>query len=94
MAYLKLKMNSEISKDFDKMSFVFGKSHALLRGKVGGYVVCSAIEKDRLHVLDGEVDLCEVDVRSPYTQYMHYRLLLAASSGSRFDLDFYFVNSK
>ncbi|KAM7512686.1 hypothetical protein LguiB_011561 [Lonicera macranthoides] len=84
MAYLKLRMNSKISKDFDKMSLVFGNSHPLLRGKVGGYVVCSAIENDRLHVLDGEVDLCEVDVRAPYTQYMHYRLLLAASSGSKY----------
>ncbi|XP_031254887.1 uncharacterized protein LOC116112914 [Pistacia vera] len=79
VAYLKMKMNSNNS--------VHGESHPLLRGKVGGYVVFEAIEKDRLHVIDGEVDLCEVDYRTPYTQYMHYRLLLASSSGSRYILE-------
>lgn len=76
-AHLKIKMNSNASKDYD----------GLFRGRVGGYVVCTTIEKDKLHVIDGEVDMCEVNNRSPYTQCMHYRLLLAASSGSRYVLD-------
>nr|TKR90454.1 long-chain-alcohol oxidase FAO1-like [Populus alba] len=46
-----------------------------------------AIEKDRLHVIDGKWILCVVDGRTPYTQYMHYRLLLAAASGSRYILE-------
>ncbi|KAF5940564.1 hypothetical protein HYC85_021731 [Camellia sinensis] len=44
-------------------------------------------ETMRGYVGDGEVDLCEVDERTPYTQYMHYTLLLAASSGSRYILE-------
>ncbi|KAL5740012.1 hypothetical protein ACOSQ2_029192 [Xanthoceras sorbifolium] len=86
-AYLKMKMNSQNQEDFNEGNAVNGESHPLLRGKVGGYVVFKAIEKDELHIIDGEVDLCEVDYRTPYTQYMHYRLLLAASSGSRYILE-------
>ncbi|XP_059645979.1 uncharacterized protein LOC132289661 [Cornus florida] len=84
IAYLKLSMNSRTLKEFDGQGRAIGGSHPLLRGKVGGYVVFKAVEIDRLHVIDGEVDLCRVDCRTSYTQYMHYRLLLAASSGSRF----------
>lgn len=76
-AYLKMKMKSNNS--------VNGESHPLLRGKVGGHIVFAAIEKDPLHVLDGEVDLCKVDYRTPYTHYMHYRLLLTSSSGLRYN---------
>lgn len=90
-ARLKMKMNTETSKDSDKTSLVYGKSNPLLRGKIGGYVVFSAVEMDKLFVIDGEVDMCEVDIRTPYTQYMHYRLLLAASSGSRFTIVRIFV---
>ncbi|KAK0584231.1 hypothetical protein LWI29_009700 [Acer saccharum] len=86
-AYLKMKMNSQNQTDFDEGNPVNGGSHPFLRGKVGGYVVFKSIEKDELHVIDGEIDLCEVDYRTPYTQYMHYRLLLAASSGSRYILE-------
>ncbi|XP_057505723.1 uncharacterized protein LOC130789017 [Actinidia eriantha] len=86
-AYLKSQMNSKTSKNLDGKSSLLGVSHPLLRGKVGGYVVFRALEVDKLHVIDGEVDLCEVDERTPYTQYMHYRLLLAASSGSRYVLE-------
>ncbi|KAH1123147.1 hypothetical protein J1N35_006307 [Gossypium stocksii] len=63
------------------------KSLVTLKGKVGGYVVFRAIEKDKLHVIDGEVKMFEVNYRTPYTQYMHYRLLLAAASGSRYVLE-------
>ncbi|KAI3749921.1 hypothetical protein L2E82_20542 [Cichorium intybus] len=87
VAHLKLKMNVKTTKDFDQGNLVFGKSHSLLRGIVGGYVDFNAVEKDRLYVVDGEVDLCEVDIKTPYTQFMHYRLLLAASSGSRYILE-------
>jgi hypothetical protein len=60
------------------------RMHPLLRGKVGGYVEFRAIEKDKLHIIDGKINLCKVECRTPYTQYMHYHLLLAASSGSRY----------
>jgi hypothetical protein len=83
--HLKMKMQSQNLKSFDKRNWFIGEPHPLLRGKAGGYVVFRAIEKDRLHVIDGEMDLCVVDGRTPYTQYMHYRLLLAAASGSRCD---------
>ncbi|WOG89520.1 hypothetical protein DCAR_0208758 [Daucus carota subsp. sativus] len=86
-AHLRVKLNMETCKDFDNMNMMSGKSHPLLRGKVGGYVVCPAVESDKIHVIDGEVDLCEVDIRTPYTQYMHYKLTLAASSGSRYILE-------
>ncbi|XVF76168.1 hypothetical protein PTKIN_Ptkin13bG0244600 [Pterospermum kingtungense] len=56
-------------------------------GKVGGRVVFKAIKKDKLHIMDGEIDTLEVDYRTPYTQYTHYRLLLAAASGSRYILE-------
>ncbi|PIN24634.1 Triglyceride lipase-cholesterol esterase [Handroanthus impetiginosus] len=59
----------------------------LLRGKVGGYVECKGIEMDKMYIIHGEVDLCKTDIRTPYTQYMHYNLLIAASSGSRYVLE-------
>lgn len=65
----------------------FKPSQHLLRGKVGGYVEFRAIETGKLYVIHGEVDLCKTDARTPYTQYMHYHLLLAASSGSRYVLE-------
>ncbi|KAF5939818.1 hypothetical protein HYC85_020985 [Camellia sinensis] len=86
VAYLKMKMNSRTWKELDIRSKLIGLSHPLLRGKVGGYVLFSALESDKLHIVDGDVDLCEVDERTPYTQYMHYTLL-AASSGSRYILE-------
>ncbi|KAL7585591.1 hypothetical protein Lser_V15G42226 [Lactuca serriola] len=87
VAHLELKMNAKTRKDFDEGSTDFGRSHPLLRGIVGGYLDFNALERDRLYVIDGEVDLCEVDIRTPYTQFMHYRLLLVASSGSRYILE-------
>lgn len=88
-AHLKIKMNSYTSKDYDRMNVNIKEARPLLGGRVGGYVVCTTIETDKLHVIDGEVDMCEVNTRSPYTQCMRYRLLLAASSGSRFNDFFY-----
>ena len=76
--FLKMKMNAQEQKGLSNC-------HPLLRGKVGGYVELKAIERDKLHIIDGKVSLCEVDYRTPYTQYMHYHLLLAGSSGSRYE---------
>ncbi|XP_034693453.1 uncharacterized protein LOC117920178 isoform X1 [Vitis riparia] len=86
-AYLKMKMNCWNQNGFDERYRVMDESHPLLRGKVGGYVVFRSVEKDKLHVIDGDIDLCGVDYRTPYTQYMCYRLLLSASSGSRYILE-------
>ncbi|KAJ6406704.1 hypothetical protein OIU84_010253 [Salix udensis] len=85
--HLKMKMQSQNLKSFDKRNWFTGEPHPLLRGKAGGYVVFRAIEKEKLHIIDGEMDLCVVDCRTPYTQYMCYRLLLAAASGSRYILE-------
>lgn len=84
--YLIMKMNSEGRKDFYQSKGSFGECHPLLRGKVGGYVEFRAIEKDNLYIIDGEVNLCYTGCRTPFTQYMTYHLLLAASSGSRYIL--------
>uniref|UniRef100_A0A2N9IZP7 Cholesterol oxidase n=1 Tax=Fagus sylvatica TaxID=28930 RepID=A0A2N9IZP7_FAGSY len=86
-AFLKMNMISQEQKCLSEWKSCISDCYPLLRGKVGGYVEFSAIEKDKLHVIDGKVSLCEVDYRTPYTQYMHYHLLLAASSGSRYILE-------
>lgn len=70
MASLKMKMRSGNQKGIDEGNWVIGNSHPLIRGKVGGYVIFTAVEKDRLYITDGEVDLCEVDKQnSIYTVY-------------------------
>ncbi|XP_050227475.1 uncharacterized protein LOC126677072 isoform X2 [Mercurialis annua] len=86
-AYLKMEMNSKNQKGHKEWNLPSRGSHPLLRGKVGGYVVITAIEKDKLCIIDGEVNMCAVDSRTPYTQYMHYHLLLAGSSGSKYVLE-------
>ncbi|XP_050227477.2 uncharacterized protein LOC126677073 isoform X2 [Mercurialis annua] len=85
-AHLKMKMNSQYQEEYGEWKSTSKRSHPLLRGKVGGYMVIRAIEKDKVHIVDGEVDMCLVDCRTPYTQYMHYRLFLAGSSGSKYIL--------
>ncbi|KAL3536084.1 hypothetical protein ACH5RR_004545 [Cinchona calisaya] len=70
-----------------KMNLRTDDKSPCLGGKASGYVVCNAVEMDKIYVIDGEVDMCHVDTKTPYTQYMHYRLLLAASSGSRYILE-------
>lgn len=72
--YLKVKMNS-------------GKGLELLKGKVAGLVICRGVERENLHIIDGDVNLCSIDNKTPYTQNMCYRLLLATSSGSRYVLE-------
>ncbi|XP_034229627.1 uncharacterized protein LOC117638642, partial [Prunus dulcis] len=92
-AYLKMKMNphGEDQKDSDIEwnlgTNIHGKSHPLLRGKVGGHVEFRGFEKDNLHIIDGDVNLCEVDSRAPYTHYMRYHIHLVASTGSRYILE-------
>ena len=82
-AYLVLKMNSTDQNACNQKDSSVGEPHLLLKGRVGGYVLLQAVNKDKLYIVDGEVDMCRVDSRTPYTQYMHYRLILAASCGSR-----------
>ncbi|XVF55761.1 hypothetical protein PTKIN_Ptkin06aG0063200 [Pterospermum kingtungense] len=86
-ASLIVKMNLQNQNSCKDWNLVMRNSWPTLKGKVGGYVVFRAIEKDRLHVIDGEINMFEVDYRTPYTQYMHYRLLLEAASGSRYVLE-------
>ncbi|XP_077230382.1 uncharacterized protein LOC143866499 [Tasmannia lanceolata] len=86
-AYLIMKMNSGDQKGWDEGSRTAGGPHPLLRGKVGGYIEFPALQKDKLYVIDGKVDMCSIDSRTPYTQYMCYQLLLASASGSRFILE-------
>ncbi|KAK1324185.1 Long-chain-alcohol oxidase FAO1 [Acorus calamus] len=59
----------------------------LLVGCVGGYVAFQAVGRNKLYIIDGKVDMCSVNDRTPYTQYMHYHLLLASASGTRHVLE-------
>ncbi|KAL8517752.1 hypothetical protein ACS0TY_015827 [Phlomoides rotata] len=78
-AYLKLRFTNIV--DVEKSHYSF------LQGKVGGHILCKGVEKDKMYIIHGEVDLCKTNSRTPCTQYMHYRLLIAASSGSRYVLE-------
>lgn len=82
-AYLVVKMNSADEIDCNQKDSIKGDSHPFLKGRVSGHVVLQAVNKDKLYIVDGKVDMCKVDSRTPYSQYMHYRLILVASSGSR-----------
>ncbi|KAF6165857.1 hypothetical protein GIB67_012754 [Kingdonia uniflora] len=79
-AYLSMKMNSTCPKGSDE-------SLTLLKGRVGGYVVFRAVDKNKLYIIDGDIDMCRVENRTPYAQYMNYRLVLASYSGSRYILE-------
>ncbi|KAK8971454.1 Long-chain-alcohol oxidase FAO1 [Platanthera guangdongensis] len=85
-AYLTMNMNYRGKGGFVNKNSFIGGSHSFLKGRAGGYVVFKSVSKEKLFILDGEVDLCEVDSRTPYTQYMHYGLTLASTSGSRYKL--------
>lgn len=82
-AYLVVKLNSADEIDCNQKDSITGESYPLLKGRVSGHVILQAVNKDKLYIVDGKVDMCKVDSRTPYTQYMHYRLILASSSGSR-----------
>ncbi|PKU66127.1 Long-chain-alcohol oxidase FAO4B [Dendrobium catenatum] len=86
-AHLIMNMNCRDNKGFGPESSVIEDSSSLLKGKVGGYVIFKSVEKEKLFILDGKVDLCAVNSRTPYTQYMHYGLTLASSSGSKYILE-------
>ncbi|MCL7024984.1 hypothetical protein MKW94_011989 [Papaver nudicaule] len=86
-AHLTMKMGSRNNKESDEANSAIEEPHLLLRGRVGGHVVFKAVEKDKLYIIDGEVDMCRVDNKTPYTQYMYYHLILASSSGSRYVLE-------
>lgn len=88
-AYLKLRFK-EKANDID----VEGSHNSILQGRVGGHILCKGVEKDKMYVIHGEVDLCKINTSTPYTQYMHYSLLIAASSGSRFDFIIYIQASQ
>ncbi|XP_026439524.1 uncharacterized protein LOC113338294 isoform X2 [Papaver somniferum] len=85
-AYLTMKMSSRNNMESREANSALEEPHQLLRGRVGGYVVFKAVEKDKLYIIDGEVDMCRIDNKTPYTQYMYYHLILASSSGSRYVL--------
>ncbi|KAL6005319.1 hypothetical protein ACLOJK_005884 [Asimina triloba] len=80
-AHLEMKMNPSNQKDGG------AADGELLRGNVGGYLSLRGVDKENLYVVDGKVDLCSTDRRTPYTQCMHYYLLLASASGSRYILE-------
>ncbi|KAK9127825.1 hypothetical protein Syun_016622 [Stephania yunnanensis] len=87
-AYLRMKMNSKHKKGVYEQNQAGGEAEDfLLKGKVGGYVIFEALEKSKLHIIEGEVDMCRVDDRTPYTQYMQYHLILASASGSKYILE-------
>ncbi|KAL4182619.1 hypothetical protein AMTRI_Chr11g151100 [Amborella trichopoda] len=87
IAHLKMEMGVAEDMGFGGGERKCGETHSLLKGKVGGYIVIRALERENLYILDGKVDMCSVDCRSPYTQYMHYNLLLVSASGSRYILE-------
>lgn len=83
-AFLMMKMNSRDSKGYHEGHTSMGGRHPLLRGKVGGCVIFQYAQKDKLYIVDGMVDMCSLDSRTPFTQYMCYHLLLASASGRRY----------
>ncbi|XP_039121514.1 uncharacterized protein LOC120258220 isoform X1 [Dioscorea cayenensis subsp. rotundata] len=87
IAYLAVKINLPGQLTFSQNNIDKTYEHSLLRGKVGGYVVFQTINKEPLYVIDGEIDMLAINNRTPYTQYMHYKLVLASTSGSRYLLE-------
>ncbi|KAM0946207.1 putative long-chain-alcohol oxidase [Dioscorea sansibarensis] len=87
IAYLEVKMNLAGQDSFSQNNINKGYEHSLLKGKIGGYVVFQVINKEPLYVIDGEIDMLVINDRTPYTQYMHYKLVLASASGSRYLLE-------
>lgn len=85
-AFLMMKMNSRDSKGYNEGHTSLGDRHPLLRGKVGGCVIFQYVQKDKLYIVDGNVDMCSLDSRTPFTQYMCYHLLLASTSGRRYGI--------
>ncbi|XP_024526945.1 uncharacterized protein LOC112345107 [Selaginella moellendorffii] len=84
---LRLVMHMGQDKDTPASNRLFGDSHPLLRGYVGGDVLIPSLEPGPLYVVDGYVNMCHVDGKTPFTQYMHYHLLLSTNTGTRYTLD-------
>ncbi|KAG6549247.1 hypothetical protein Mapa_009233 [Marchantia paleacea] len=88
IAGLPCELNVEMHMGLDTEDHIcsrnFGDSHRILKGRVGGTMHVPLLDKDVLHIIDGSVDMCWIDNRTPYTQYMHYGLLLASASGARY----------
>ncbi|XP_024542909.1 uncharacterized protein LOC112350638 [Selaginella moellendorffii] len=84
---LRLVMHMGQNKDTAASNCAFGDCHPLLRGYVGGDALIPSLEPGPLYVIDGYVDMCHVDERTPFTQYMHYHLLLSTNTGTRYTLD-------
>ncbi|KAH9307741.1 hypothetical protein KI387_035652, partial [Taxus chinensis] len=82
--YLILQMNAWVSRDFECINRGFGDYHPLLRGRVGGYMQMKCLHKENLVIVDGTVNMCWSNPRTPFTQYMHYHLLLSSASGARY----------
>ncbi|BBN09662.1 cholesterol oxidase [Marchantia polymorpha subsp. ruderalis] len=87
--HLKVVMHMGLDKDDEccETRGSFGEAHEYLRGRVGGSMLIPSIDSEVLHILDGCVDLCWKDERTPFTQYMHYHLLLASATGARYVLN-------
>ncbi|KAG9459072.1 hypothetical protein H6P81_003580 [Aristolochia fimbriata] len=82
-AYLTMRMNYK-NKDHHEERDQTTES---IKGEARGYVVLQGVEKDKLYIIDGKVDMCNSNRRTPYTQYMSYHFLLVSSSGSRYSLE-------
>ncbi|MCO5589431.1 hypothetical protein L7F22_043398 [Adiantum nelumboides] len=60
--------------------------HGILKGRVGGKFNMHALETGLLHIADGTVDMCVVNTRTPFSQYMYYKLLLVSETGAMYDM--------
>ncbi|XP_057857842.2 uncharacterized protein LOC131066953 [Cryptomeria japonica] len=85
--HLVFKMNPWGSGDLGCKIRGFGDDHPLLRGEVGGYMQMKSLHKDNIYIVGGTVNMCWLNPRTPYTQYMHYHLLLSSASGARYILE-------
>lgn len=57
IVYLIMKMHSGNQRSHNKGNVTGGESHPILRGKVGGYVLSEFVQKDKLYIIDGSVDM-------------------------------------
>ncbi|KAI5061106.1 hypothetical protein GOP47_0023611 [Adiantum capillus-veneris] len=60
--------------------------HGILKGRLGGKFKMRALETGLLHIVDGTVDMCVVNTRTPFSQYMYYKLLLVSERGAMYDM--------
>ncbi|KAH7447450.1 hypothetical protein KP509_01G107600 [Ceratopteris richardii] len=61
-------------------------NHGILRGQVGGRFKMDALETGLLHIVDGTVDMCFSHTRTPFSQYMFYKLLLVSENGAMYEM--------